>query len=529
MQWLAAKGLYEEAARHAFQLGEHTAAWDLIEHSLYDVLASGHAERVFGWLERLPPAELERRPRLRFAVAFALAMSDRHAAGRSLIGHILEDPEAAPVDRFESALVCAAAHYFADDVDRAYAIISPWFDRPPTDDPRSLAILAIQVATADLYGGAPAKARYHLDRAPRYNDSQALDYIHGDAEWVRGLSYLWEGQAALAEGVLRSALQRAEEDIGRRSPVGVKLASALAAALWDRNQPEQAETVLAHRLDAIERLAAPDALIMACVCSARIAAARDDERGAMNLLEYLFALGEARGIPRLCVISLAEQIGMHARRARPETCGSVMKRLASVLSAAVAGRSGFLGPLMSITSDIAAAYVAIAERAWNRALPLLENAGNRAETLRRGRESIETKLLRALALRESGRDGGPLLSEALSVARSWGLERIAADTHPALAEWAMQVLPANASRPRKQLSASKPAAARGAIGLLTPKEREVLGLVARNLSNKQIAQALGVADETVKWHLKNLFGKLNVGTREHLVARARMLGLLEDR
>ena len=64
-------------------------------------------------------------------------------------------------------------------------------------------------------------------------------------------------------------------------------------------------------------------------------------------------------------------------------------------------------------------------------------------------------------------------------------------------------------------------------GLLTPKEREILDLLARGLSNKQIALTMNVSEETVKWHLKNLFGKLNAGTRDHLVNRARMLGLLD--
>ncbi len=66
-----------------------------------------------------------------------------------------------------------------------------------------------------------------------------------------------------------------------------------------------------------------------------------------------------------------------------------------------------------------------------------------------------------------------------------------------------------------------------ANALLTPKETEVLQLLAGNLSNKKIAQALDVGDQTVKWHLKNMFHKLQAGTRQHLLARARMLGILE--
>jgi len=62
---------------------------------------------------------------------------------------------------------------------------------------------------------------------------------------------------------------------------------------------------------------------------------------------------------------------------------------------------------------------------------------------------------------------------------------------------------------------------------LTPKEREVLGLLAHNLSNKEIGLALQVGEETIKWHLKNLFAKLDAGSRKQVVRRARILGLLE--
>jgi LuxR family maltose regulon positive regulatory protein len=62
---------------------------------------------------------------------------------------------------------------------------------------------------------------------------------------------------------------------------------------------------------------------------------------------------------------------------------------------------------------------------------------------------------------------------------------------------------------------------------LTPKEREVLVLLARNLSNKEIGLAMQVGEETIKWHMKNLFAKLDAGTRKQVVSRARILGLLE--
>jgi LuxR family maltose regulon positive regulatory protein len=61
---------------------------------------------------------------------------------------------------------------------------------------------------------------------------------------------------------------------------------------------------------------------------------------------------------------------------------------------------------------------------------------------------------------------------------------------------------------------------------LTPKEHEVLALVANGQSNKEIARTLQVAPETIKTHLKNIFYKLSVDRRIRAVAKAQALGLL---
>jgi predicted ATPase/DNA-binding CsgD family transcriptional regulator len=65
-----------------------------------------------------------------------------------------------------------------------------------------------------------------------------------------------------------------------------------------------------------------------------------------------------------------------------------------------------------------------------------------------------------------------------------------------------------------------------AIDQLTERELEILRLVADGLSNQSIATRLVVSPETVKWHVKQIYGKLNVGKRTQAVARARASGLL---
>jgi LuxR family maltose regulon positive regulatory protein len=61
---------------------------------------------------------------------------------------------------------------------------------------------------------------------------------------------------------------------------------------------------------------------------------------------------------------------------------------------------------------------------------------------------------------------------------------------------------------------------------LTPRELEVLQLMAAGQSNQEIARALVVSVGTVKKHLSNIFGKLDATSRTQAVARAREFQLL---
>lgn len=60
---------------------------------------------------------------------------------------------------------------------------------------------------------------------------------------------------------------------------------------------------------------------------------------------------------------------------------------------------------------------------------------------------------------------------------------------------------------------------------LTPREHEVLDMVARGMSNPQIARELAVSGKTVRNHISNLFAKLQVADRAQAIVRARSAGL----
>lgn len=73
---------------------------------------------------------------------------------------------------------------------------------------------------------------------------------------------------------------------------------------------------------------------------------------------------------------------------------------------------------------------------------------------------------------------------------------------------------------------ASPAASPAAIIHLTGRELEVLRLLARGYTNKQIADDLGVAEETVKTHLMRIFRRLGVGNRTDAVVTALRAGIV---
>ncbi|HOB40314.1 MAG: response regulator transcription factor [Limnochordia bacterium] len=65
------------------------------------------------------------------------------------------------------------------------------------------------------------------------------------------------------------------------------------------------------------------------------------------------------------------------------------------------------------------------------------------------------------------------------------------------------------------------------LSLLTPREREVLTLMAQGMSNGEIASALFISEHTVKNHVSNIYRKLGDNDRTRVALLAREQDLVE--
>jgi two-component system, NarL family, response regulator LiaR len=84
--------------------------------------------------------------------------------------------------------------------------------------------------------------------------------------------------------------------------------------------------------------------------------------------------------------------------------------------------------------------------------------------------------------------------------------------------------PAVAARLMEEVASS---GGREAPDSLTPREREVVGLIARGLSNKRIALELGISEKTVKTHVSSILGKLGLTDRTQVALYAVREGWVE--
>lgn len=76
------------------------------------------------------------------------------------------------------------------------------------------------------------------------------------------------------------------------------------------------------------------------------------------------------------------------------------------------------------------------------------------------------------------------------------------------------------------LAAGTPAPVSAEASVLTPREREVLRMMAEGAANKIIAWKLGISEHTVKFHVASILGKLHAATRAEAVAIGMRRGLI---
>jgi LuxR family maltose regulon positive regulatory protein len=190
---------------------------------------------------------------------------------------------------------------------------------------------------------------------------------------------------------------------------------------------------------------------------------------------------------------------------------------------------------------VSQARVHLAEGNSAAAIVILESYRQQMEAKGWADERLKTMVLQAIAqhLRGEKDQAAQVLGEALALAEPGGFIRLFVDEGAPMAEllsvtaaqgirpgYANRLLTAFEVETKEDRLTSSVLSPSSLVELLSPRELEVLRLIAQGLSNQEIADRLFLALSTVKGYIRFIFDKLQVQRRTEAVARARELGLL---
>lgn len=549
--WYHAHGLHEEAMHHAVEAGEFAFATAVMNLWSVRLVAEGHLFTVERWYDRLPLDEVGRHPDLVIKVAWALGFLRRRRKLQPLVD-LLDAAEAQSSDeqtKSRSAVVRSMLALVVDDVPGAFDRVHKIPVR--AQDPDAFHAFELGAACNVLAFCSSAAGDYEAARevlvlARAYNEKGQARFSGGYTQGVIGVNLLVQGE--LLEAMERFRAGLAEHESSDQSVSSAALVSCYLMALYDADDLAAVVALFTQYHDIIRDGVLPDFVITAYRSIARAQEALGNPSKASELLDEAESIAHLAGWPRLLYAVEWERVRRYLLR------GEVDR--AQLIASRIAKSPGFRLPegtiLFSQDSEdetISRIRLSIHRGEADAALSLLADELASAQRQRRMRRLIKLLVLEALAYQRRGnsKPASRSLRRALQLAEPLGfircfleegdrLKELLGEIYPSLQDQANHSAAADAALHRFAsrllgrvggLAAPAPLPGRlVAADSLTDSERNILSFLARGASNKEMANRLFVSENTVKFHLKNIYSKLDAGSRLQAINTARKMGLV---
>lgn len=548
-EWFASQALWVEAVSHALAAGDGDQAAGWVEQCAMTLVEASDVRTVLSWVAKLPVEAVRGRLRLRLAHAWALSLTMQTVAARQELQAVEEDIAGGQlpvteVVRVELQAVKALIAGLSDESQRSLEFGRKVLELGPADGSWAEGI----GLTTLIFGLSYASGFEEIEQLRRTltfgTGANAPIYAMVYRQSMVGLSLFVQGRLGEAVQTLEDVLRESNVRAGQQSAASVLPVGYLAAIHYEWNDLERAAELLEGRLEIALQSCSLGPLVGFCMTLARLQLLAGKQDDAFRIIEDAEAVARSRQWLRMQVACKAEAMRISIR------CGDLGRatRIGHELEALVGQRPASLqGSYLETWQRFQVAHcrLLVARGRPADAVPILQ--GVQAEVRAAGMPYLGAQISVALAVALHGAgqrtDAMQAMLTAVAYGQENGLQRVFLDAGPVardildglrhqqtlpaeIESWYVDGLCAGFDAPGGAGDATRTASWHNAAqyqteyaveplasSRLSAREVEILDYVARGLSNKEIARAIRVAPETVKWHLKNIFEKLKVNSR----------------
>jgi LuxR family maltose regulon positive regulatory protein len=541
--WYASQELWTDAVQHAIAAGDSDRAISWIKNCAMALIKRGDLFTLLEW-QRLFPDELMRgQPEVRMAIAWGLALALRFEEALQLATEIQQDIDSEDPRRsdllYECQVIRAVAIVLMDDSERALPLAQDCVNN--SSDPWVANVASNVLRLGHMKAGD--LKQFHATPWIPYSTEEDRRNVFSSVyrRCLQGLAEERQIRLQAADAQYREGLRIAEQSVGPNSIAAALPASLIARIRYEEGQIDEAEAWVIDRLPLITYGTMLECVMSAYFVIARVAGARMNLERAHTVLEQAENQGVARGWGRLSASAIAEQARLYLHDGRVDegaACVDRLERLARKYPAArpcawseiewyhklsrahLLGQQARFNDAISILQVLqheteAAQHRYFLVRSAIHLSAIQLSAGKAAEAMTRFRRVLAA--CAAAGLYQTVLDEGPIIGQILRMTQVNG--NLGADLISYVDRLMLGVELAQQAR-------LAPTSRAQLLGTLSPRETDILQLIAQGLSNKEIARSLDIGPETVKSHLKSVFTKLGVERRAQAVSRAQTLGLV---
>jgi LuxR family maltose regulon positive regulatory protein len=541
-EWMGAREYFSDAADYSLQAGRIEDAVGWVTRGVLQLIKSGKLITAQTLIDRIPEQQLASNRELKLSIAFVKSISYQFREAERILEEM--DSEAAssgqlvPADLF---FIRARVAYFRDDSVQAHRAISQISSVVYENDP----ILTSAFCNASTYVHFSA-SRYDEARAAQQKALHWAPDVRGYfAVWLGrlgvGLSYFAQADIERASAIYLEVLSQAEQQLGRRSVAACMAAACLADAYYERGQLGEVMTLLANRMDVIDLTCSGEFLVRSNISYSRTLVAAGESQAAIARVDNLLKAGELRDSSRIQAAALTEKVRMFLNVGELDSANLTLKKLVSLAGQYRDAPPSTLSEVC-IYENLAAIWIAIADKDYECALTKLKQLLFKWEGMKRWHLVLQLRTLEATCLQRLQRDWTESLKSIWQMAERNGLLNAIVDAGPVCGNLIQLIYCENragelgvsahfvaklyAVQDQGKVQTKPNSVTASGKSLLTETERNIVALVAKGLANKQIANILSIGVGTVKWHLHNIYGKLDAPSRRNVADIARRHGLL---